>query len=103
MFKIQRCRLGSSITKSPAQEMQRWTVNNIARILFGIAACVVWFGLVYFGSSFTVFLGTNIAGFWKKGSITAMEVFNMPITGMVKIAGCIAIFIYIIHSTRQAK
>lgn len=103
MFQTKRCRIGSSITASPIERMQEWTLANISRLIFAVIYCVIWFGLYFAGCQLVVFLGTNVAQTWAKDSVSAMEFFNHPTSGIVKIIGCVVIFIYVIVSTDKTR
>lgn len=103
MFKIERKHLGSSTILSPAQQVQRWSTNNMMRIVFAFVASALWFGVVFIGCGLMVFFGINMLRIWTEDEITAMQIFNMPVTWIVKIVGCILLFIYILISTKKTK
>lgn len=102
MLEANRCKLGSSITKSPAQEIKRWALNNISRILFMILASILWLLVLYAIVGVVTFVAVNVAEVWPKET-PAVAIYNAPYMAIVKVVGAILASIYVFNSTKRSK
>ncbi len=92
MFK--RRRLGTTYTRSPAQNVQTSLSGNFSKLLFAILICIVYLAVLYVAVGVVRFLGTEIAEIWDR-DITVLEIYNNPYCIPVKVGGIIFIIIYV--------
>ncbi|MCX6986120.1 MAG: hypothetical protein NT118_15420 [Lentisphaerae bacterium] len=91
---IKRRRLGTTYTRSPAQNVHASLSGNFSKLLFTILICVVYLAVLYVAVGVVRFLGTEIAEIWDK-NITVLEIYNNPYCIPVKVGGIIFIIIYV--------
>jgi len=89
-----RKKLGSTYTRSPAQNVQESFQNNLSKILFTILICVLYMGVLYMFVGIVKFLGSEITSVWEK-DMPVSQLYNSPACLPFKIGGIIGIIIYV--------
>lgn len=90
---IRRKRLGTTYTKSPAQETKAWTAANLNKIVFSIIISLCWLGILYIGIKIVIFLAVNVGEVWE--DINAGDVYAGPYGMFFKIVGIVGILFYV--------
>ena len=91
---IKRCRLSTTYTRSPAQNVRNSLSGNFSKLLFTIFICVAYLAILYVAVGVVRFLGTEITEIWDR-EITVLEIYNSPYCIPVKIGGVLFIIIYV--------
>ena len=92
---IKRRRLGTTYTRSPAQNVQTSLSGNFSKLLFTILICIVYLGVLYVAVGIVRFLGTEFAEIWDKDLVTTLSIYNSPYCIPIKIGGILFIIIYV--------
>lgn len=90
---IRRKRLGTTYTKSPAQETKAWTMANMNKIVFSIIISFCWLGILWVGIKIVIFLAVNVGEVWEDMNVN--DVYAGPYGVFFKIIGIIGIILYV--------
>jgi hypothetical protein len=91
---IRRTRLGSTYTKSPAQEVKETFESNFSKILFTFFICIAYLVILYVFVGVLKFLGSEIGTIWEK-DMPVSKLYNHPACLPFKVGGILGIIIYV--------
>jgi len=100
---IRRQKLGSTYTKSPADNAKAWVIINLSKIVFAFIATLIYLPVLYFGIGIVGFLGTDIAGVWEEGEFSAPEVYQSSLGTLLKVIGIVFIMLYVFRDAHKVK
>lgn len=92
---IRRQKLGTTYTKSPADNTREWFVVNLSKILFTIFITVIYLFILYVMMGVVMFIGVEAAGVWE--DVSYKDVYNGPVGILLKIIGFIFILMYVFN------
>ena len=90
---IRRKRLGTTYTRSPADETRAWIVANLNKIVFTFFISLCYLGLLYVGIKIVIFLAVNVGEVWAE--VDAGDVYAGPYGIFFKIIGIVGIIFYV--------
>lgn len=96
---IRRCRLGASYIKSPAQNVKKWIIDNMSKIIFACFISLLWLGILFTLIGVVRFVGGNVGEVESFKSASTLEIFNHPFAFPVKIIGIALIWIYVFRDS----
>ncbi len=90
---IKRRRLGSTYTRSPAQNVQTAMAGNFSKVLFTIFIIIVYLGVVFMVTGIVKFLGTEFGN--MPPETRTIDLYKSTYCFPVKVIGIIIIIIYV--------
>lgn len=99
---IKRRRLGTVYTKSPAQNVEKWLIDNFTKLLFSIFISIMWMGILYVLIGVVNFLGSQMGELWEK-DLPVSTIYNHPVALPVKIIGILFIFWYVFRAKTNRR
>ena len=100
---IRRQRLGSTYTKSPADNTKAWMIINLSKIIFTVVATIAYLIFLYIGIGIVGFIGTEVATVWEEGEFVTSEVYQGALGTLLKVVGILFLFIYIFKDAHKVK
>ena len=100
---IRRKKLGTTYTKSPADNTKAWITINLGKIVFTCFATVAYLIVLYISIGIVGFLGTEVASVWEPGEFNAGEVFQGPMGTILKVVGIIGLILFIFRDAHKVK
>lgn len=94
---IKRRKLGTVYATSPAQEVQRWLIDNISKIVFAICAGLIWMLVFYFVTGIIRFLGVKIATWQDWETMTAWDLYTTPKFMWANVIGIIVVMVLVLR------
>lgn len=90
---IRRKRLGTTYTKSPADNTKSWLMANLNKIVFTFFISLCYLGLLWVAIKIVIFLAVNVAEVWE--DVNVNDIYAGPYGMFFKIVGIVAIIIYV--------
>jgi len=100
---IRRKRLGTTYTKSPADNTKAWMMINLGKIVFAFFGTLAYLIILYVGIGIVGLLGRDVAGVWDDKDFVTADVYQGPIGLILKVVGVILLLIYIFRDAHQVK
>ena len=100
---IRRQKLGTTYTKSPADNAKTWMMINLGKIIFTFCATIAYLMLLYLGIAIVGFLGTEVATVWEDGEFNTPEVYQSAIGTLLKVVGIVFLILYIFRDAHKVK
>ena len=97
---IKRQRLGTTYTKSPAQNVQTWLAVNLGNIFFTIFIMIAYLIVLYVIIMVLVFIAQEVGNTWH--DINYNEAYTGPYGLLLKVIGFVLIILYVFKD-RPAK
>lgn len=98
-----RKKLGTTYTKSPADNVKTWSMINLGKIFFAIFMSILYLFLLGVGIAIVGFLGTNVATVWEPDEFITMEIYQGPIGIILQVVGIIFVLLYVFRDTHKVK
>ncbi|MBN1864737.1 MAG: hypothetical protein JW808_07545 [Victivallales bacterium] len=90
---IRRQRLGTTYTKSPADNTRMWIVVNLNKIVFSVIICLCYMLLLFIAIKIVIFLAVNVGEVWSE--VDAGDIYAGPYGIFFKIIGIVSIIFYV--------
>ena len=100
---IGRKKLGTTYTKSPADNVKAWTMINLGKICFAVFTSILYLALLFLGIAIALFLGREVAGLWENENVTTMGVYRGPIGIILQVVGVIGVILYVFRDAHKVK
>ena len=100
---IKRQKLGTTYTKSPADNTKAWMIINLSKIIFTAFATIAYLIFLYIGIGIVGFLGTDVATVWQEGEFVTAEVYQSATGTLLKVIGVIFLIFYIFKDAHKVK
>ena len=100
---IRRQKLGTTYTKSPADNVKTWMMINLGKIIFTFFATIAYLIILYIGIGIVGFLGTEVATVWEDGEFNSPEVYQSALGTLLKVVGVILLILYIFRDAHKVK
>ena len=100
---IKRQKLGTTYTKSPADNTKAWIIINLSKIIFTFFATIAYFIVLYIGIGIVGFLGTDVANVWKEGEFVTADVYQSSVGLVLKALGILFLILYIFRDAHKVK
>ena len=100
---IRRKRLGTTYTKSPADNTKAWMMINLGKIIFACIASVAYLIILYLGVGIVGLLGRDVAGVWDEKDFVTADVYLGPIGLILKVVGIILLLLYVFRDAHKVK
>ena len=100
---IRRQKLGSTYTKSPADNTKAWIIINLSKIIFTVFATIAYLIVLYVGIGIVGFIGTEVATVWEEGEFVTSEVYQSALGTLLKVVGILFLIIYIFRDAHKVK
>ena len=97
---IKRQRLGTTYTKSPAQNVQAWFAVNLGKIFFTIFIMVSYLIVLYVVVGVVIFIAQEVGDTWH--DVNYNEAYTGPYGLLMKVIGFVLIILYVFKD-RPAK
>ncbi len=98
---IRRQRLGTTYTKSPADNTRAWVAANLNKIVFSIILCLCYMGILFIAIKIVIFLAVHVGQVWE--DVDAGDVYTGPYGIFLKIIGVIAIIFYVFNDKPKKR
>ncbi len=90
---IKRRRLGTTYTKSPAQNTQAWFAVNLGKIFFTIFIMISYLIILYVLMGVVIFLAQEVGDAWH--DINYKDAYQGPYGLLLKVTGLVLIVLYV--------
>lgn len=100
---IRRKKLGTTYTKSPADNVKAWCMINLGKIVFAIFMSILYLLLLILGIAIVGFLGTEVATVWEEKEFVTMDVYRGPIGIILQVVGVIFVILYVFRDAHKVK
>jgi hypothetical protein len=98
-MQVRRRRLGPSYTKSPAQLMEKWFVDNVSKIMFAVLISFLWLGILFVLIGVVRFVGAEVGEVAMMKEVTAWGAFTHPYTFPIQVIGIALVWVYVFRDS----
>jgi hypothetical protein len=100
---LRRKKLGTTYTKSPADNVKSWGMINLGKIFFAIFTSITSLLLLLLGFAIVGFLGTEVATVWEPNEFNTMKEYRGPLGIILQVITVIGVILFVFRDAHKVK